>query len=112
MSYSNYIWTKHARSAALARKIPQRYIDGVLYSPDRTEPTRDGAIEQSKKIDDKIVTVLIKKSDKGEAVIITCWVNPPFSGTRDAKKRARYLEMQKAGLLKKLWLSLLYGLGL
>ncbi len=112
MVEKDYIWTNHARSAVVSRKIPKSYIDSVLYSPDQTLPNKKGGFEQTKRIDDRVVTALIKQSEKGDFIIITAWVNPPFSGTKDAKKRARYLQYQKAGIMKKIWLTLLDGLGL
>lgn len=112
MAYTKYIWTKHARSSVLARKIPQRLLDDALYSPTLSLRRDGGIVELQKNIDGRAVTILTKKNDRDETIIITAWVNPPYSGTRDAKKRARYLEAQKSGLLKKLWLSLLNGLGL
>lgn len=112
MAYIKYIWTNHARKALSARRIPQNFIDETLYTPERTIHTGNRSIELQKKFDDKTVTILVKKNDKSEAIIVTCWINPPYSGTKDAQRRARYLAMQKGSFLQKLWLTLLSQLGL
>lgn len=108
---AQFIWTHHARQRLKDRKIPQRLIDQTLFHPDHTE-TKNGTTELSKRIEDRTYFVLIKKNDNGEKIIISCWVNPPYPGTRDAKKRTRYLEKQKASPLRKLWLTILDQLGL
>lgn len=109
---NKYIWTKHAIQRLKERKIPRRLIDQALYHPDQTFHKMDHTIEQQKRIDGKTVAAIIKVNAKGEKVIISCWINPPFPGTRDHKLRQRYLAMQKAPFIKKLWLKLLNQLGL
>lgn len=107
-----YIWTNHARDRLRERHISQNNIDQALAHPDRTETKKSGSIQLSKKIDDRTYTVLLKPNDQGEQVIVSLWVDPPFPGTKDAKKRARYLEMQKASWKRKIWLTILDQLGL
>ena len=106
-----YIWTHHARQRIGDRKIPREYIDAVLQKPDHVRQRAD-AYEMKKKIDDRTYTFLVKKNDRNENLIISCWVDPPFPGTKDAKHKARYKEKQKASPLKKLWLTVLDQLGL
>ena len=107
-----YIWTNHARDRLRERKISQQFIDQTLSHPDRTETKKSGSTEFSKKIDDRTYAVLIKGNDRGEHIIVSAWVDPPFPGTKDAKKRSRYWEMQKASFGKKIWLTIIDQLGL
>lgn len=111
MAY-DYILTKHALQRAKERKIPQSYLEKALQSPERTIQKDTGTIELQKRIDGRIIAAIIKENDRGEKIVVSCWVNPPFPGTKDAKKRSRYFEMQKASPWKKIWLTILNQLGL
>lgn len=108
----HYIWTNHARDRLRERHIPQHNIDQTINHPDRTQTKKSGSTEYSKRIDDRTYAVLLKPNDRGEQLIISLWVDPPFPGTRDAKKKARYQEMQNASWKKKIWLTILDQLGL
>ena len=107
-----YIWTNHAGKRLRERKIPQAFINKTLHYPDRTIRQKDNTTELQKRIDGKTVAAIVKKNERGEHIILSCWINPPFSGTKDHKKRQRYFAMQKASPLKKLWLTLLNKLGI
>jgi len=108
---SHYIWTNHALQRLRERRIPQSLVNEALHHPDRTFHRPDGTRELQKRIDGRTVAAIVKE-DGGENIILSCWINPPFPGTRDFKKRKRYLEMQKGSFWKKLWLTLLDQLGL
>ena len=108
---SHPIWTRHALERLNERKISRHLIDQVFYSPDRTFHKDNGAIEMQKRIKDRTFAVVVKQNDRGEKLIVSCWVNPPYAGTRDHKKRSRYLEMQRGSFWKKVWLTVLDQLG-
>lgn len=112
MAYTQYIWTKHALARLNERRIPKHLIEQALYDPDRTLRTDNGSLELQKRLDKRTVAAIIKENDKGEKLVISCWINPPYPGTKDAKKRARYLAMQKGSFWKKIWLTMLNQLGL
>lgn len=113
MAFTNtrYIWTNHVKTRMKERKIPESYMSQTINNPDRVFHNH-GAIEHHKHIEGRTVAAIIKKNEHGEHIIVSCWINPPFPGTKDAKKRARYLEMKKASPWKKLWLTVLDQLGL
>jgi hypothetical protein len=94
------------------RKIDRHIIEQAYYSPDRTYQKDKHTTEFQKHIDGRTFAVIVKQNDKGEKLIVSCWVNPPFPGTRDAKKRSRYLQMQHGSFWKKVWLTVLDQLGL
>jgi hypothetical protein len=112
MSNANYIWTNHAKTRLNERRIPHEYINKALYYPDRTIHNSDGTIELQKRIEDKTVAAILRTNSKGEKIIVSCWVNPPFPGTKDAKQKSRYIQMQKASFWRKVWLTVLDQLGL
>lgn len=107
-----YIWTNHALKRLSERKITRDHIREVLTRPDHTSKRSDNAMEIRKVIDGRTFATIIKRNHTGEYIIISCWANPPFPGTKDYKKRQRYLAIQKAPPLKKLLLKLLNTLGL
>lgn len=109
---AHYIWTNHARERLNERRIPQELINQALYSPDREMYLEGGKIELQKRIDDKTVAAIVKTNQKGEKIIVSCWINPPYPGTKDARNRSRYLQMQKGSFWKKVWLTILNQLGL
>lgn len=109
---NKYIWTNHALKRLTERKISRRLIDYALHAPDQIIHKADKAIELQRKIDGKTIAAIIKTNERGEKIVISCWVNPPYPGTRDHKKRQRYFAMQKASPLKRIWLTLLNSLGL
>lgn len=113
MAFTNarYIWTNHVKDRMRERKIPDSYMNQTINNPDRVIHNHD-AIEHHKTINGRTVAAIIKENEKGERIIVSCWVNPPFPGTQDAKKKSRYQEMQKASPWKKLWLTFLNQLGL
>ena len=85
MLNTKYIWTKHALIRLNDRKIPQGLANQTLYSPDRTL-YKNGTMEVQKRIEDRTFAVILKENEKGEKVILSCWANPPYPGTKDAKK--------------------------
>jgi len=113
MAFTNthFIWTNHLKDRLRDRRIPESYLSQTLHNPDRTFHT-DGKLELQKKIEGRTVTAIIKENERGEKIVISCWINPPFPGTRDAKQKKRYHQMQKGSFWKKLWLTFLNQLGL
>lgn len=108
---SDIIWTNHARERLNARKIHKDLIIQAIISPDRTIAKGD-ATEYQKRFDNQTVAAIIKENEKGENIILSCWIDPPNPGTKDYKIKQRRKEMYKAGVLKKLWLTFLDQIGL
>lgn len=111
MSNTNYIWTHHASDRLNERKIPKDLVNQALYSPDKTVYKDGGAVEYQKRIDNRTFAAIVKENQHGEKIIVSCWVNPPYPGTKDAKQKARYYAMQRGSFWKKMWLTLLDQLG-
>jgi uncharacterized protein DUF4258 len=107
-----YIWTNHARQRLSERKISKHFIDQTLANPDKTVANKNGTRELQRRIGDRTFAAIIKQNERGEQLIVSCWVNPAYPGTRDEKKHSRYLKMQKASFWGKIWLTLLDQVGL
>ena len=111
MPHSHFIWTNHLRDRLKERKIPESYLNRTLSNPDRTIHN-EGKIELQKHFEERTVSAIVKENEKGEKIVVSCWINPPFPGTKDAKHKSRYWQKQKASFWKKMWLTVLDQLGL
>jgi len=109
---NNYIWTNHAIQRLKERKILRKLIDQALYHPDKKLHKNAYITEQQKRIKGLTLAVIIKENENGEKIIVSCWVNPPFPGTKDYKLHQRFLAMKKASFMKKIWLTFLNQIGL
>jgi hypothetical protein len=107
-----FVWTDHAWKRLKERKIPEHFITSTLASPDKTFTKQDFSKELQKKFGQQTVTFIVKKNNRGEYVMISCWIDPPMAGTKDARRRKRYLNMRNTKGLKKIWLLLLYKLSI
>ena len=111
MALNNIIWTNHARDRLNKRKIHKDFVIQAIISPDRTKQN-NGAIEYQKRFDNQTVAAIVKENEKGENIILSCWIDPPNPGTKDFKRKARKIKMQKAGIAEKFWLTFLDQIGL
>jgi hypothetical protein len=109
---NKYIWTNHAIQRLKERKIPHKFIDQALYHPDKKLYRNARVTEQQKIINRITIAVIIKENENNEKIIVSCWVNPPFPGTKDYKLRQRFLAMKNASFMKRIWLTLLNQIGL
>lgn len=121
MSYSQYykgiIWTHHAIERMEQRKMSQDYAYQTFQSPDRQlSGKQSGTYEYQKQFGRHKATVIAKQNDKGEWVVLSCWIDPPMYGTDDYNKKQKYnnytREYRKAGFWGKVWLEIkgLFGL--
>ncbi len=115
MSYSQYyggaIWTHHAIERMQQRKLPQDLALAAFQHPDQSlNGKQSGTQEYRKRIDNHTVTIIAKKNEKGEWLILSTWVDPPFYGTADYDKKQKYNDYmrayRKASFLGKIWLEL------
>lgn len=105
-------WTNHALNRMRERGIPKEYAIESIKNPDFSEKNDKGGIRMTKKIYDKTITSVINKNDRNENIVISIWMDPPMIGTQDHKKKQRYNEYRKAGIGKKIWLTILKQLGI
>ena len=104
--YEETIWTNHALKRLEERGLPQSIAYLAFKHPDYSHKAKEGATEFQKKVEDKKVTVIAKQNDRSEWIIVSCWVDPPFPGSKDDLKHKRYLAYQKASFWGKLWMEI------
>lgn len=110
---SSYILTNHAKDRITQRKIPDSYITSTFNSPDTSSPGKQsGTHEYTKQFGIYKVTLIAKQNERYEWIIVSCWMDPPMSGTEDEKKRNEYKAYQKASGWGKFWITLKKSFGL
>lgn len=112
MPQADYIWTNHAYQRIRKRKIHTSLIEKTISDPDNVQHRPNGTIELKKYIEDRRFTVLVRINERQEHIIISCWADPPYPGTKDARMKNRYKQIQKETGFKKFWYAVLYQLGI
>ncbi len=94
--FGNAIWTNHALERLEQRKLPQDLAWKAFQYPDKTIPGKQtGSTEYQKYVGNSLVTVIAKKNEEGEWIILSCWVDPPLPGTIDYIKKQDYVSSRK-----------------
>ncbi len=111
--YGGLIWTNHALERLKERNLPQDLAYAAFTSPDTSiNGKKPQTIEYQKFVDHYKITVIATKNEKGEWIVLSCWIDPPMPGSIDIKKRQAYQEYQKATFWKKIWLTIKQQLGI
>lgn len=111
--YRGLIFTNHALQRLDERRFPVDMVVEAFNHPDASGSAKQpGAFEYRKKFDTSTVTVIAKQNERGEWIVLSCWIDPPLPGTKDYKERQRYRSFQRAGFWGKLWLTFLRQIGL
>lgn len=105
-NFGGVIWTNHALDRLDQRGLTQDLALQTYNEPDKTMPARDGATEYQKWFDKSRVTVIVKKNERGEWLVLSNWIDPPLYGTRDFTKAAEYKVYKKSSW----WVRLLYDI--
>ncbi|MBU1017326.1 MAG: DUF4258 domain-containing protein [Patescibacteria group bacterium] len=93
-NYGGVIWTNHALERLVQRGLPQDWAWQTFQYPEESKQGKQaGTVEYGRRFGDYKVLVVAKQNERGEWLILSCWVNPPFA--------------KKAGFWKKLWLLFL-----
>ncbi len=89
-TYGGVIWTNHALERLKGRKIPQELAWKAFRFPETTKKGKaSGSFEFSKKLDIYDITVIAKKNDRREWIIVSCWIDPPLPGSVDLQERVK-----------------------
>ncbi len=105
--------THHAKLRIKERYFDEDKVIDTVKKPDFvTSGKQKGTLEYVRKYGESEVTAIVKENEKKEQIILSCWIDPPFPGTKDAKRHARYLKYKKAGLWKQIVMDLLSLFGL
>lgn len=110
--YGGLIWTNHALERLGQRGLTQEMAWQSFKNPDRSfSGKKIGTIEYQKRFNHSQVTIIAKKNEKNEWLILSCWIDPPLPGSIDAKKKEEYRKYQKAGFWGKFFLTCKKQLG-
>jgi len=107
------ILTNHAKDRIRERSFDERAVVSTVEKPDLVSAGKQkGTLEYARKFGISKVTVIVKENEKKEKIILSCWIDPPMPGTKDAKRRERYLRYKKASILEKVVMDILSIFGL
>lgn len=110
--YQGLIFTNHALDRMRERGITHQDIWETYKSPDIQDEKKNNAVMRSKKFGKKEVSVIFKHSAQNEVIIVSCWMEPPIPGSRDAREKEWWKKYQKAGFWGKLWLQFIKQISL
>lgn len=101
MKIKDIVFTDHAIERMKERGIKGEWAYQAVKYLENSRPGKEKhTTEFIKQIEDRILTVIAKKNEIQEWVILSAWIDPPFEWTRDHKKRQAYIE--KVNRIKKL----------
>jgi hypothetical protein len=107
------VFTNHSTSRLAERKLDKDLVVQAVEYPDKVIAGKKiGTLEYIKRLGASRVTAVIKENDRGEKIVLSCWIDPPVSGTSDDKKKKRYLRYQKASIGKRIVMDILSIFGL
>ena len=111
--YGGVIWTNHALRRMKERGLGQDMALSAFHHPDIEEKGNDAdSFRYKKKFEDKEVTIVAKKNERNEWLILSAWIDPPLPGSEDDKRRKAFREYQKASFFKKVLITAARQLGL
>lgn len=111
--YGGAIWTNHALERLDQRGLTQQLAWQTFHDPDVAEKGKNpGTTEFRKRFGKSTVTVIGKRNEKNEWIILSNWIDPPLPGTVDFKKREDWLKYKKASFWGKVLFTLKKQLGL
>lgn len=124
MKIKDIVFTDHAIQRMQERKIPGEWAYKTIKEATKINPGKEKhTTEFVKHFEEKLLTVIGKKNDIGEWVILSAWIDPPLPGTKDFNKRNSYLKklkkfrfldrkMEKASFWGKLWITFRKQMGI
>ncbi len=104
---SRIIWTDHAKQRLRERGLSEPTVEQAIRHVEIKRPgKKSGTTEYSAEFDGHTITAVVAPNAQSELVIVSCWVDPPFSGTKDFKKKQRWKRYRVLPWWKKLlWLA-------
>jgi hypothetical protein len=111
--YAGAIWTTHALQRLDERGFTQKMAGQTFAHADSSfaEKKRDN-IHYQRRFGKNIVTIIAKKNEHREWIILSCWIDPPIPGTKDEQRKKLYTIYRKASFWGKVWLIIKRQLGL
>lgn len=124
MKINDVVFTNHAIERMKQRGIKGDLAWQAVRQPDRTSPGKEKHTTEFIKYNNgHTITVVAKKNDLSEWVVVSAWIDPPLVGTADYRKREKYhrkiekrqemdRKMEKASFWGKLWLTFRKQIGM
>lgn len=97
LAYSN-----HLGARLRERKMSREQVDTTIASPDSVTMLPDGK-RYSKQLGHQRVTAIVVVTQNGTPLVVSAWIDPPNSGTRDARKKVLFTRYKQAKGLMKWW---------
>ncbi len=89
------IWTDHAKQRLHQRGLSQSTVEQAIRHADRKRSgKKSGTQEYSAEFDGHTITAVVSPNTENQLIIVSCWVDPPFPGTADWKKKQRWKRYQ------------------
>lgn len=110
-NYGGIIWTNHALSRMLSRGVKQENALRTFRNPDEKHEGKYDSTIYKKLFGNETITLVVKKGDRGDYLVVSAWMDPPLPGSKDAREKSFYLEYKKAKGLKKFFLLFKRQLG-
>ena len=117
MKINDIVFTDHAIQRMKERGISGNWAyQAVKYPEESRHGKKRHTKEFLRRFDSRTVTAVAKKNDIGEWVILSAWIDPPYPGTEDSRKRNAYTKklskykvlnkkMERASFWGKLWIT-------
>lgn len=110
-SFSGIIWTNHALERLDQRGLTQDLAHSAFTNPDKSYSARDGGMEFIKWVGKSKITLIAKKNERGEWLVISNWIDPPLEGTTDYYKATDYKAYKKMPWWAKLVVDIFSAVG-
>ncbi|MBI4080542.1 MAG: hypothetical protein HY430_02110 [Candidatus Levybacteria bacterium] len=96
--YKGAIWTNHALNRLSDRGLTQDIAASAFQHPDTSKPGQNnGSQVYQKYYGRSLVSVVAKKNERGEWLILSCWAEPPITTSGGTRQQ----EGQEGSFLKK-----------
>lgn len=101
--YGGLIWTNHAIERLKERGLSQEDAWYAYRHPDSTsKDSKNNSMKYEKKVHDSTIGIVIKENEKKELIVLSCWIEPPVSGSRAAREKEEYKKYKKASHVGKI----------
>ena len=117
MHYKGAIWTNHVLERLRERGLAQDKAGEVFLHPERRFLGKQAdTVEYQKHFGNSLVTLIVKENEKKEFIIISAWIDPPLAGTKDAKRKEKWVtykeKYRKSSFWGKVYLTFKKQIGL
>lgn len=109
--YNGLIFTNHALERMRERGITQEKMWQTYKNPDTQNERKHNTTERRKKFGNSEISIIFTHNERNEAIVVSCWVEPPLPGSKDAKEKEWWNRYKKAGFWGKIYLTLIKQLG-